>query len=153
MDDIMKGIYHNTDNRTEKDITAQRYLEIYNNEGKEALKSYWDSEFSTIVPAEDSGETDVSEWRFNYFWNYYQMDDVQAGIFHGMLEDFTDEILAYVEKMEDDIANPERQGCVAVTEELAMILDTLIAREVFEDVKDGWLKFCYYYDLLGVPVE
>ena len=153
MDDIMKGIYHNTDNRTEKDITAQRYLEIYNNEGKEALKAYWDSEFSSIVPAEDSGETDVSEWRFNYFWNYYQMDDVQAGIFHGMLEDFTDEILAYVEKMEDDIANPERQGCVAVTEELAMILDTLIAREVFEDVKDGWLKFCYYYDLLGVPVE
>ena len=153
MDDIMKGIYHNTDNRTEKDITAQRYLEIYNNEGKEALKAYWDSEFSTIVPAEDSGETDVSEWRFNYFWSYYQMDDVQAGNFHGMLVDFTDEILAYVEKMEDDIANPERQGCVAVTEELAMILDTLIAREVFEDVKDGWLKFCYYYDLLGVPVE
>ena len=153
MDDILQGKFHNTDNRTEKDITAQRYLEIYNNEGKEALKSYWDSEFSTIVPAEDSGVTDVSEWRFNYFWNYYQMDDVQAGIFHGMLEDFTDEILAYVEKMEDDIANPERQGCVAVTEELAMILDTLIAREVFEDVKDGWLKFCYYYDLLGVPVE
>ena len=75
MDDILKGIYHNEDNRTDKDITAERYLSIFNNEGKEALKSYWDSEFSTIVPDVNSGETDVSEWRFNYFWNYYQMED------------------------------------------------------------------------------
>ena len=153
MDDILKGIYHNTDNRTDKDITAERYLAIYNTEGKEALKSYWDSEFDSIVPDVNSGVTDVSEWRFNYFWNYYQMDHIQQGIYHGKLEDYTDEILAYVEKMEDDINHPERQGCVAVTSELAEILDTLIAREVFEDVKDGWLKFCYYYDLLGVPVE
>ena len=65
MDDIMKGIFHNTDNRTEKDITAIRYLEIYNNEGKDALKAYWDSEFSTIVPDENAGVSDVSEWRFN----------------------------------------------------------------------------------------
>ena len=153
MDDILKGIYHNTDNRTDKDINAERYLEMYYNEGKEALKAYWDSEFDSIVPSADSGVTDISEWRFEYFWDYYKMDDVENGIYHGMLVDFTDEILAYVEKMENDIANPERQGCVAVTRELATILDTLIAREVFEDVKDGWLKFCYFYDLLGVPVE
>ena len=81
------------------------------------------------------------------------MDDIQNGIYHGMLVDYTDAILSYVEKMENDMAHPERQGCVAATRELAMILDTLIAREVFEDVKDGWLKFCYFYDLLGVPVE
>ena len=154
MDDIMKGIFHNHDNRTVKDVTAQRYLEIYNNEGKEALKAYWDSDFSSIVPEDDPSVTDISEWRFNYFWEYYQMDDVQEGIFHGKLDDYTDEVLAYVDKMEDDTANnPERQGCVAVTRELAEILDTLIAREVFEGVQDGWLKFCYYYELLGVPVE
>ena len=151
MDDVMKGIYHNTDNKTDKDITAERYLEMYKTEGKEALKAYWDSEFDSIVPPEDAGVSDVSEWRFNYFWSYYKMDDVENGIYHGKLVDYTDEILSYVAKMENDLTNPERQGCVAVTRELAEILDTLIAREVFEDVKDGWLKFCYYYELLGVP--
>ena len=153
MDDIMKGIYHNTDNRTNKDITAQRYLEMLETEGKDALMAYWDSEFSTITPPEGY-EGDASEWRYNYFWEYYQMEDVQAGIYHGNLVDYTETILSYVEKMENDIENnPERQGCVAVTKELADILNSLVAREVFEDVKDGWLKFCYYYDLLGVPVE
>ena len=83
----------------------------------------------------------------------FELPYIQNDIYHGKLEDYTYEILAYVEMMEDDINHPERQGCVAVTKQLAEILDTLIAREVFEDVKDGWLKFCYYYDLLGVPVE
>ena len=152
MDDIMQGIYHNTDNRTSKDKTAQAYLEIYERDGKEGLQAYWDADFSTILP-EDGYTGDVSEWRFNYFWEYYQMDDVQAGIFHGTLVDYTDIILSYVEKMDNDPEHYERQGCVAVTRELAIILDSLIAREVFEGVKDGWLKFCYYYDLLGVEME
>jgi hypothetical protein len=82
------------------------------------------------------------------------MDDVINGIYHGRVDDYTDEMLAYVAKMENDtVNNPERQGCVAVTRELAEILDTLIAREVFEDVQNGWLKFCFYYDLLGVSAE
>ena len=154
MDDVKVGIYHNTDNRSDKDLTAQRYLEIFNTEGKDALKALWDVDFDSIVPPSDEEVSDISEWRYNYFWAYYQMDDVQNGVFHGVVADFTDEMLAYVEKMENDIANnPERQGCVAVTRELTEILDTLIAREVFEDVKDGWLKFCYYYELLGVEIE
>jgi ferritin len=27
------------------------------------------------------------------------------------------------------------------------------AREVFEDVQNGWLKFCFYYDILGTVTE
>ncbi|MBQ7343631.1 MAG: TlpA family protein disulfide reductase [Clostridia bacterium] len=154
MDDVKRGIFHNHDNRTDKDMKALEYLEIYNADGKEALKAYWDSEFSSILPGEDDDVTDISEWRYNYFWNYYKMDDVIAGIYHGKVADYTDEMLAYVEKMENDVANnPERQGCVAVTRELAEILDTLIAREVFEDVQNGWLKFCFYYDMLGTYAE
>ena len=154
MDDVKAGIFHNHDNRTDKDIKAEEYLAIYNESGKEALKAYWDSEFSSIVPGEDETVTDLSEWRFNYFWNYYKMDDVSNGIYHGKVDDYTDEMLAYVAKMENDIENnPERQGCVAVTRELAEILDTLIAREVFEDVQNGWLKFCFYYDILGAEAE
>ncbi len=154
MDDVKNGIFHNHDNRTDKDMKALEYLEIYNADGKDALKAYWDSEFSSILPGENETVSDISEWRFSYFWNYYKMDDVIAGIYHGNVTDYTDEMLAYVAKMENDTANnPERQGCVAVTRELAEILDTLVAREVFEDVENGWLKFCFYYKLLGADAE
>ncbi len=154
MDDVKRGIFHNHDNRTDKDMKALEYLEIYNADGKETLKAYWDSEFSSILPGEEDNGDDISEWRYNYFWNYYKMDDVIAGIYHGKVADYTDEMLAYATKMENDVTNnPERQGCVAVTRELAEILDTLIAREVFEDVQNGWLKFCFYYDLLGQSAE
>ena len=153
MEDVKNGIFHNHDNRTDKDIKAEEYLAYLAENGKDALKEYWDAEFSSIVPAENAGVTDISEWRFNYFWEYYQMDDVQAGIFHGNVIDYTAVMLEYVAKMDNGSTNPERQGCVAVTRELATILDTLIAREVFEDVQNGWLKFCFYYDLLGNIAE
>ncbi len=149
MNDVVQGKFHNKDNRTDKDKKAQEYLAYLEENGKDALKDYWDAEFDSIVPAEDENVSDISEWRYNYFWNYYQMEDVQAGIFHGKVDDYTEVILTYVEKMDDGSTNPERQGCVEVTRELAEILDTLIAREVFEDVQNGWLKFCFYYDLLG----
>ena len=150
MDDVRNGVFHNTDNRTDMDRKALEYLEIFNNDGKDELKAIWDDVFSTIVPGADEEVTDVSEWRFQYFWDYYQMDDVQAGIFHGKNVDYTAIMREYALQMENDPENnPERQGCVAVTEELAEILDTLIAREVFENVHNGWLKFCFYYDLLG----
>ena len=156
IDDILQncmktGIYHNTDNRSDRDIKALSYLEYYENNGKEALKAYWDAEFDSIVPPAEENVTDVSEWRFNYFWNYYKMDDVKNGIFHGIVVNYTGVVEQYAAMMENDgVNNPERQGCVAVTRELADILTTLIDREVFEDVHNGWLKFCYYYDILGV---
>ena len=154
MDDVMKGIFHNTDNRTDKDLKAEEYLEYLKENGEDALKAYWDSEFSSILPDEGDNVTDISAWRYEYFWNYYQMDDVMNKIYHGNVTDYTQVMNGYVEKMENDVANnPERQGCVAVTRELAEILDSLIAREIFEDVQNGWLKFCYYYDILGTVTE
>ena len=150
MDDVRCGIYHNNDNRSVKDKKAQEYLEYLEENGRDALMTRWDAEFDFITPPTDAGVSNDSEWRYEYFWNYYQMDDVANGIFHGTTADYTDRILEYVEKMENDTdKHPERQGCVAVTEELAMILDVLISREVFEDAENGWLKFCYFYDLLG----
>ena len=151
MDDVRNGIFHNTDQRTAKDKKAQEYLEILNTQGEAQLKAVWDDVFSSINPPENSGITDISAWRYEYLWNYYQMKDVINGIFHGTNADFTNIVRAYAAKMENDIENhPERQGCVAVTRELATILDTLVGRETFENVQNGWLKFCYYYDYLGV---
>ena len=159
LDDIIynclkTGIFHNTDNKTDKDIKALEYLEIFNTDGKTALQEYWDSEFSSIIPGEDENVSDISEWRFQYFWDYYKMDDVKDGIYHGKVTDYTEKMREYVANMENDVENnPERQGCVAVTRELAEILDTLIAREIFEDVQNGWLKFCFYYNILGTDAD
>ena len=155
MEDVRNGIFHNTDNRTDKDIKAQEYLEILETEGKAELMAIWDDLFSSITPPEGY-EGNASEWRYNYFWTYFQMADVQAGIFHGTNTDYTDIVLGYLAKVDEDNPTvdglptyPERQGCVAVTKELAEILDTLVSRELFENVHNGWLKFCFYYDYLG----
>ncbi|MBQ7390407.1 MAG: TlpA family protein disulfide reductase [Clostridia bacterium] len=154
MEDVRTGKFHNNDNRTDKDLKAEEYLEYLKENGEDALKAYWDSEFSSILPGEGDNVTDISAWRYEYFWNYYKMDDVMNKIYHGNVNDYTPVMNGYVEKMENDVANnPERQGCVAVTRELAEILDSLIAREIFEDVQNGWLKFCYYYDILGTVTE
>ena len=151
MEDVRIGVFHNTDERTDKDIKAEEYLKVWaNGEGKEELKAIWDDLFNAVLPGESENVTDISEWRFNYFWNYYQMDDVKNGIFHGTNKDFTPQINAYVAMMDNNPDHPERQGCVAVTRELAEILDTLVSRELFENVHNGWLKFCFYYNYLGV---
>ena len=63
--------------------------------------------------------------------------------------DYTEAMLKYTEKMLDEEDHPERQGCVAVDEELAEILQLAIHHHVFEDVHLGWSKFCYYYKQLG----
>ena len=144
---LRTGVFHNTDNRTDKDIKAQSYWK-YIEENPEMsngryvkLMEYWDSEFPSIESS--------SESRYDYFWTYYQMDDVKQNKFHGMVVNYNDDVERYVSKMEDNKNHPERQGCVAVTEELAEILLALIDKEVFEDVENGWLKFCYYYNILG----
>lgn len=135
----------------EKSPEALAYWEIFNNDGKDALMAKWDAEFPEITPPQDS-EHDMrtlSERRFQYFWDYYKMEDVKAGIFHGMITNYTDIINNYVDEMDDTEGHAERQGCVLVTEELAEILLSLVDNQIFEDVQYGWLKFCYYYNILG----
>ena len=85
---------------------------------------------------------------YDYYYNFYQLDDLQNGIFHGDGEDMTDEISAYLDKLIDDPDHPELQGCVAVDEELAEILQMLIDKFSFQ-VEGSWTKVCYYYDYLG----
>ncbi len=82
-------------------------------------------------------------------WNTaYKMDDVAQGIYHGTGKDETATIRKYIDAMEDGTEAVERQGCVAVTEELANLLSQLFSKYVFEDVENDWLKFCFYYKQL-----
>ncbi len=92
------------------------------------------------------------EWLHDYFgneydekWEYYQMDDVKAGIYHGQSENYTDEMMAYIAVLLDEPDHPERQGCIAVDAELAMMLQLLMDIETFEGVENSWVKLAYYY--------
>jgi len=79
------------------------------------------------------------------------LDLIEIGAFNfGVVDgDYTEEMRAYATKMLNEPDHPERQGCVAVDKQLAEILQLAIHHHVFEDVLNGWMKFCYYYKELG----
>lgn len=87
-------------------------------------------------------------WGADYdsYAEIYQIKDVYAGKYHGEGEDLTEEIRAYVSKIEQ--APAERKGCVAVDQRLAEILQLLMDKYTFKGVDESWLKVCYYYDSL-----
>lgn len=87
-------------------------------------------------------------WGADYdaYAEIYQVEDVYAGRYHGEGEDLTEEIRAYVDKIEK--SPEERAGCVAVDERLAEILQLLMDKYTFKNVDYSWLKVCYYYDNL-----
>ncbi len=97
---------------------------------EDALKAYWGDDF-------------------DYNWEYYQMEDIIKGVFHGSGEDMNEALAVYVDKMLDEEAYPERQGCVPVDETLAKILQALMDKYTFKNVDHSWTKLCYYYEYLG----
>ncbi|MBQ8388556.1 MAG: redoxin domain-containing protein [Clostridia bacterium] len=82
-------------------------------------------------------------------WELYMIEDVLSGKYHGKGKDYTEQAKAYIAKMLDEADNPERQGCVAVTGELAEILQLLMDKYTFAGVDHSWTKLCYYYEHLG----
>ena len=63
--------------------------------------------------------------------------------------EYNDIIGKYIPKMLDEADFPERQGCVAVTAELAEALQYAIDTYTFPNIQNGWIKFCFYYKALG----
>ena len=99
-------------------------------------------------------EAASDEWLHEYFgdeydekWEYYQMDDIKKGIYHGQAQDYTAKMREYVAILLDEADHPERQGCIAVDAELAAILQLHMDRATFEDVENSWVKLCYYYQI------
>ncbi len=97
---------------------------------------------------------------FEESWEEYQMDDLLAGKFHGRGEDYTERMqqifdanIIYTDDTKTDIVYdegyPERQGCVAVDEELAELLQMLMDKYTFMGIENSWTKLCYYYEYLG----
>lgn len=76
----------------------------------------------------------------------YQLEEVLAGTYHGGGSDLTNDIKEYVDKMIcAGTDNPEIEGCVAVDERLAEILQAFMDKYSFAGVDHSWTKLCYYY--------
>ena len=125
---------------TELDKEAYVYFKnYYEKGGKAALRELWGDNFDAN-------------------WALYQMEDVIRGIYHGKGPDYTEAVRKYLDKLDDgtdgtsaDVVFPERQGCVPVDKELAIILQALMDKFTFEDVDHSWTKLCYYYKTLSAP--
>ena len=113
-----------------------------------------------LAEFEKNGKTDYRAafrelWGEDYDVNMadYEVEDVVAGIYHGAegAKDMTEVAKKYAAMAEDGKANPEREGCVAVTAELAELLQMLMDKYTFEGVENSWLKLCFYYHLYAAP--
>ncbi len=117
--------------------------------------SMTDNDFKAVTAWNEAGK-DINALRakwganFDTYWAEYKMDDIIVGKYHGNGPDYTDELKAYLEKMiNDENAPMELNGCVAVDERLAEILQDIVGRYTFENVAGAWRKMCYYYRYLG----
>ncbi len=126
---LERGAFNFT--QDENDLYILQLIEKYDGD-REKVEEYLKSEWGA-----DMWPAKVEE---------YHLDDVFDGIFHGKGNDETAVMQSYVNKM---IAKGELQGCIAVDEELARILQLLMDKYTFENVEESWLKLCYYYDHMG----
>jgi thiol-disulfide isomerase/thioredoxin len=127
---IEMGAFDFTKNEEDDEILF--YLRQNNNDveaTKEFLRNYWGVDYE--VYARD-----------------YKIDEIFSGKFHGTGVDKTEEIKAFISQMIDAEGQLE-DGCVVVTEELAVLLQMLMDKFIFKDVEYSWLKLCYYFDYMG----
>jgi thiol-disulfide isomerase/thioredoxin len=133
MDEVLRGNTNGLKDLEDSETIIAEALEwaaFVNSEGEKYLMTIWGDKFEEN-------------------WEFYKMDDIKVGIYHGDNSDYTNAINAYAALMLNEQDHPERQGCVAVDAQLAHILQMFIDRHSFEGVKDAWIKFCYYYVELG----
>ena len=116
---------------TESDQEILNYRAIYGDDTREKLKEIWGEQFDELAAI-------------------YQLDEVLEGKTHGMGEDLTAAATAYLERLIGaSEEHPELEGCVAVDEALAELLQALMDKYTFSGVDFSWAKLCYYYLHLG----
>ncbi len=85
---------------------------------------------------------------YDYYADFYKLQEVYDGKYHGEGEDLTGEMKTYLKKVIKK-GGEEKQGCVKVDKRLAEILQLLMDKYTFKGVENSWLKLCYYYQQLG----
>jgi hypothetical protein len=106
-----------------------------------------------------NGDLEATDAKLREIWNdaydeyavIYKLEEIYdayrgLGNYHGIGEDETEAIRAYVDKI---IENGKEDGCVKVDAELARLLQLLMDKYTFKGVDYSWLKLCYYYQYLG----
>ncbi|MBR6514156.1 MAG: redoxin domain-containing protein [Clostridia bacterium] len=136
-------------------VFGHSIVEMIDLGGFDFSKSETDGEILAYLKQNDNDPEKTREylkklWGEDYDANadIYELEDVLNGIYHGSGPDLTEEIRAYVNKV-DKSGKAELEGCVVVDERLAEILQLLMNKYTFEDVENSWIKLCYYYDYLG----
>lgn len=135
-------------------IFSQSITEMIAMGGFDFSKSETDGEILAYLK-QNGGDVEKTKDYLKKLWgeeydancDLYQIDDIFDGRYHGTGPDLTEEIKTYAAKM--DKSGSELDGCVAVDQRLAEILQYLMDKYTFEDVEYSWLKLCYYYDYLG----
>ncbi len=116
-----------------------------------ALKQKYGDNLKTFLQSTDKESIEAGAWgdQYDELAAIYKLDEVLAGKMHGTGTDLTDEISTYIEKIIKSTENPEQDGCVAVDERLAEILQMLMDKYTFSGVDHSWTKLCYYYRQIG----
>jgi len=135
-------------------VFGQSISEIINMGGFDFSKDERDDQILAYYKSNDYDVDKTLEylkdvWGEDYDENYelYCVEDVLAGRYHGSGADYTEEMKAYLALMDE--SDTELYGCVPVDERLAELLQLLMNKYTFEDVKNSWIKVCFYYDYLG----
>ncbi len=116
---------------TEGDLLILGYMEKYPGNTREKLQELWGDAFEEY--AEE-----------------YELDEVLAGTYHGGGEDMTEIAKKYAGMtLPESEEAPELEGCVAVNQELADLLQKLMDKYTFQGVDNSWIKLCFYYQHLG----
>lgn len=133
MDNAIWYDFSNLDQTAETE--AKDYADIVRESAIEYIRD-------TIVPNREDTPT------YDAYMEHYRIADVMNRVYHGNATDYSDIIRTYIDKMYSGAKDVQRQGCVAVDEQLAIILQGIVDKELFENVDGGWRKFCYYYQAL-----
>ncbi len=122
---IDKGAFNFT--RTESDEYILDFVRVHGDGTKDYLKQYWGDQYEELA-------------------DVHKLDEVLAGKMHGGGEDMTEAMRAYLAKKEPvSTAHPEREGCVAVDENLGAMLQQLMDKYTFSGVENSWTKLSFYY--------
>ncbi len=122
---INKGGFDFT--KTEGDEYVLSFMAKHGEGTKDYLKEYWGEQFEELSYK-------------------YKLDEVLAGTLHGTGTDLTEEARAFLSQIiERTDENPELEGCIPVSAELAELLQALMDKYSFKGVENSWTKLCYYY--------
>jgi hypothetical protein len=108
-------------------------------------------QFNGDLEATDAKLREIWRDAYDEYAVIYKLEEIYdayrgLGNYHGIGEDETEAIRAYVDKI---IENGKEDGCVKVDAELARLLQLLMDKYTFKGVDYSWLKLCYYYQYLG----